>query len=356
MKKYLIEDVYENYMHWRKDSQAIQDVDRRSFKKYLDKSMDRSYYGDRNANLATDYIEVFNPILTDFPKLEKMCKEKPEFIKGYMRNCLAGLKFCDTFKYPMAFRKLLVSLVDAGHMFLFLQNKEDFEELYESMWMKITFNSENKLNISPIQKKVLVADDLFDSTPIQDKIEVEHVSNMPFKQIMEMYLDTFNLDKKQVVELDSKYFYNQLSKALFNHLQQNMNPDKSEALKEWNEELSDEDKEFISKMVLKQKIYRLQNYFGFEHLDQIEYFKKFKSFEILEAFTFSQSSNSDWWKEKSILSNAFAVWYGCMKGKIPNYVQSKFGKFKPLISLYGFDWKKIREIIIKDKEVIQALQ
>jgi len=355
MKRYLIEDIYEKYMHWRKDSKEVQNIDRESFKKYLDKSMDRSYYSERNESFAIDYITIFNPILTDFPKLEKMCEEKPEFIKEYMRNCLAGFKFYDTFKYPMAFRKLLVSIVDKSHMFLFLQNKEDFEALYESMWQKISFDSKNS-SASSVQKKVLVADDLFDSTPIQDKIEPKHITMMPFKQIMEMYLDTFNLDKKQVIELNKNYFYNQLAKSLFNHLQQNMDPDKSEALKEWNEELSDEDKEFISKMTLKRKIYRLHNNFGFEYPDQIEYFKRFKSFDILEAFTFTQSSNSAWWKEKSILSNAFAVWYGCMKGQIPKYVQNKFGKFKPLISLYGYDWNKIRGIILKDQEVIQALQ
>lgn len=355
MKKYLIEDVYEKYMHWRKDSKEMQDIDRRSFNQYLDKSMDRSYYSERNEKFALEYINVFNSTLTDFPKLEKMCNEKPEFIKEYMRNCLAGLKFCDTFKYPMAFRKLLVDIVDKSHMFLFLQNKEDFEALYESMWQKISYDSNNS-NPSPIQKKVLVINDLFDSVSVQNKIESKHMKNMPFKQIMEIYLDTFNLDKKQVVELNTDYFYNQLAKTLFGRIQQNMDPYQSEALKEWDEELSDEDKEFISKITLKRKIYKLDNNYGFEYPDQIEYFKRFKSFDILEAFTFVQSSNSAWWKEKSILSNAFAVWYGCAKGQIPKYVQNKFGKFKPLISLYGYNWKKIREIILKDQEVIKALQ
>lgn len=353
MSKYLLDSIWEKYMSCRQDSKEIQDIDRHDYSRFLSKSMDRSYYSDSREQYAKDFIEVFSGTLNNQSKLEKMISEKPEFVKEYMRNCLAGMKFSDSFKYPMSFRKLLVGLVDKEYFMLMFEKSSDFDDLYEVMYDKLN-SGNNKAEVSPADKKAEVLRMLFDSYKISDRFKVDHLHRMSFQDLMDMFVNPFNVSKKTLMNQGGYQYHKEFAKAVYGHLDRNMNPEESEALKEWDQ-LSDEDKEFISAMIRKYKIFNVGEFVGYDRDRCFNYFKKFKSLDILEAYTFTLSSSTDWWKGKSILTNIFAVWYACKKGQVPKYVSNKFGKFKPLLNLYKYNWEEIRKLIAKDKEVIEAL-
>lgn len=351
MKRYLIEDIYEKYMNWRKDSDEVKNIDRESFYTYyINKSMDRTYYSDSRQPMAGDYINVFTPILQDSNKLIDLCTNKADFVKDYMRSCLAGFKFYDMFKYPIEFRKLMIDIVDKDYFLLFLEKPEDFDQLYEAMYNKITYDK--KVEKSADDKKAELIREMFNGR-ISERLEQRHLDGFSFKQLMEIFIDPFNLNKKALMEQGEYHYHEEFAKAVYHHINRIKDPEKNEALKEW-ESLSDEDKQFIESMILKYKSYKLGTTYGDECIDQINYFKKFKSLNILEAYTFKLTSNTDWWKEKSILANVFAIWYACTKGQVPKYVANKFGKFKPLLNLYGYNWSKIKSLIIKDPDVMAA--
>lgn len=353
MSKYLLEDIWNKYMSWRTDSEEIQNIDRESFNKFLNRSMDRSYYEDSHEPFAKSFLQLFKNTYDDQTKLEQVVKNDPEFVKEYFRNCLAGMKFKDSFKLPMSFRKLLVTLVERQYWMLMFEKPEDFDELYETMYNKLNSHS-NTVEKSPEVKKAEVLRQLYDSSPIQDKLEDKHIRQMSLKQIMEIYLP-FNISRKALIEAGAYTYHKELASDLYRSIERIMDPDQSNALKEW-ETLSDDDKEFIGRMVRNHKNYSIGEFVGYENMEYISFFKRFKSLDILEAYTFKLSSSTDWWKDKSVLGNVFAVWYACKKGQVPKYVANKFGKFKPLLNLYKYTWEDIRKLILKDKEVIEALQ
>lgn len=353
MSKCLLDTIWEKYMSCRKDSKEVQDIDRHDYTRFMSKSMDRSYYSDSREQYAKDFMEVFSGTLNDQSKLEKMISEKPEFVKEYMRNCLAGMKFSDSYKYPMSFRKLLVSLVDKEYFMLMFDKPSDFDDLYEEMYDRVN-SSNNKAEVSAADKKAEVLRLLFDSYKISDRFKTEHLVRMSFQDLMEIFVNQFNVNKKVLMNQNGYHYHKEFAKAVYNHLERVIDPEKSEALKEWDQ-LSDEDKDLISTMILKYKMFSVGEFVGYEEERDFDYFKKFKSLDILEAYTFKLSSSTGWWKGKSILTNVFAVWYACKKGQVPKYVSNKFGKFKPLLNLYKYNWEEIRKLIMKDKEVIEAL-
>ena len=353
MAGYLLEDIFNKYMSWRTDSEEVQNIDKESFKKFINKSMDRTYYADSHERFAKEFLDVFNNTFDSSEKIEQIVEQNPEFVKEYFRNCIACMKFKDSFKFPMSFRKLLVNLIDKQYWMLMFEKPEDFDELYDIMYLRINSGS-NTVERSPEFRKAEVLRQMYDSSPIQDKLEDKHIRQMTFKQMMEIYIP-FNISKKTLVEMDGWHYHKELAKNLYRGLERIMDPDQSNALKEWNEDLTDEDKNFISKMILLYKNHSIGEFVGYEDMKTISFFKKFKSLDILEAYTFKLSSSTEWWKDKSVLGNVFAVWYACKKGQVPKYVANKFGKFKPLLNLYGYNWSEIKKLIVKDPEVIAGL-
>lgn len=353
MAGYLLEDIFNKYMSWRTDSKEVQNIDRESFNRFLTKSMDRSYYADSHEKFAKEFFNVFSNTFNTSEKLEQIAEQNPEFVKEYFRNCIACMQFKDSFKLPMNLRKLLINLVDKQYWLLMFEKPEDFDELYDAMYLRINSGS-NTLERSPEFRKADVLRQMYDSSSVQDKLEDKHIRQMTFKQMMEIYIP-FNISKKTLVEMDGWHYHKELAKNLYRGLERVMDPDQSNALKEWESSLTDEDKDFISKMILNHKNYSIGEFVGYEQERHFNYFKKFKSLDILEAYTFKLSSSTEWWKDKTALGNVFAVWYACKKGQVPKYVSNKFGKFKPLLNLYKYNWDEIRKLIIKDKEVIEAL-
>lgn len=352
MAKYLLEDIFNKYMSYRTDSKEIQDIDRNGFEKYLNKSMDRSYYSDSHAKYAKDFLDVFNNTFNDQSKLEDIVEKSPEFVKEYMRNCIAGMQFKDTFNLPMNFRKLLVNLIDKDYFFLMLEKVEDFDELYEAMYDRIN-SGNNKVAPSPEAKKAEVLRAIYEGR-VSERLESKHTRQMSFKQLMEIYLP-FNISRKVLAEQDGWHYHKEFTTAVYRHLEECLDPEKSKALKEWNQ-LSESDREFLGQMIRIHKNHSIGEYCGYEDVNTFEFFKKFKSLDVLESYTFKLSSSTEWWKDKSVLGNIFAVWYACKKGQVPKYVANKFGKFKPLLNLYKYNWEEIRKLIMKDKEVLEALQ
>ena len=72
MTKCLIEDIFERFMSYRKDSKEIQNMDReRFYNNYINKPMDRSYYSelDDRKIISAGYLNLFSDILHDESKL-----------------------------------------------------------------------------------------------------------------------------------------------------------------------------------------------------------------------------------------------------------------------------------------------
>lgn len=353
MTKCLIENIFERYMSYRKDSQEIQNHARQKFyNNYINPPMERSYYSqsdDRKA-IATGYLNLFSDILHDESKLLSLIDTQPKFVDDYADRILLALNFKTTFNYPEKFRKMLMKNITKGLYMLMFKDAQDFDMFVDVMYDKVYNNNKNE-ELSHEEKKARILAEIWDTSNLTDHFEDSILRTMSFKQLMDLMVDPFNVDKKVLSnQTDSYHFYSTFARAVAHHLDSKLSDD-SEALKEW-ETLSDEDKEFLGKMIL---TYKNRTGGGYENIEAIEFFKKFKSLNILQAFTFKLSSSSDWWKDKSILSNVFAVWYACQKGQVPKYVQNKFGKFKSLLSLYGYNWNKLKAIILKDKDVMEAL-
>lgn len=353
MTKCLIENIFERYMSYRKDSQEIQNHAReRFYNNYINPPMERSYYSqsDDRKVIAAGYLNLFSDILHDESKLLSLIDTQPKFVDDYIDRILLALNFKTTFNYPEKFRKMLFRNISKNLYMLMFKDAQDFDMFVEVMYDKIFDRNKNE-EPSHEEKKARVLAEIWDNSNLADNFEDPILRTMSFKQLMDLMVDPFNVDKSILSKQTNGYhFHITFAKAVAHHLDSKLSDD-SEALKEW-ETLSDEDKQFLGKMIL---IYKNRTGSGYENIEAIEFFKKFKSLDILQAFTFKLSSSSDWWKDKSILSNVFAVWYACQKGQVPKYVQNKFGKFKSLLSLYGYNWSKLKAIILKDKEVIEAL-
>ena len=355
MTKCLIENIFERFMSYRKDSQEIQNSDRQKFyNNYINPPMERSYYSqsdDRKA-IATGYLNLFSDILHDESKLLSLIDTQPKFVDDYIDRMLLVLNFKTTFNYPEKFRKMLMKNITKGLYMLMFKDAQDFDMFVDVMYDKVYNNNKNE-ELSHEEKKARILAEIWDTSNLTDHFTDAQLSCLTFKQLMDIMIDPFNVDKNVLTkQTENYYFYSTFAKAASHHLEQKLSINDSEALKEWESSLSDDDKQFLGKMILQ---YKRRVGGGYDAMDAIEFFKKFKSMDILEAFTFRESSNTDWWKDKSILSNVFAVWYACQKGQVPKYVQNKFGKFKSLLSLYGYNWNKLKAIILKDKEVIEAL-
>lgn len=355
MTKCLIENIFERFMSYRKDSQEVLNADReRFYNNYINPPMERSYYSqnDDRKVIAAGYLNLFSDILHDESKLLSLIDTQPKFVDDYSDRMLLALNFKTTFNYPEKFRKMLFRNISKSLFMLMLKDEKDFDTFTEVMYKRI-FDLNKNTEPSHEEMKAKILAEIWDTSNLTDHFTDTKLSGLTFKQLMEIMIDPFNVDKNILTkQTDSYNFYSTFARAASHHLEKKLSAEDSEALKEWESSLSDEDKQFLGKMILQ---YKKRVGGGYDTMDIIEFFKKFKSLDILEAFTFKETSNTDWWKDKSILSNVFAVWYACQKGQVPKYVQNKFGKFKSLLSLYGYNWNKLRDIILKDKEVIEAL-
>jgi hypothetical protein len=79
---------------------------------------------------------------------------------------------------------------------------------------------------------------------------------------------------------------------------------------------------------------------------------RFRSLNFL-YLTFYLDSDSHYFKEKTLYSRIYALWYICRKGKDIKYLKSHLGKWASLPKLYGYNFNKIISII-KSSEEVQA--
>jgi hypothetical protein len=289
--------------------------------------------------------DLFAPVL-EKENLDSYCEEHSNEIRRLMGEILHIISKRQFLNLPMALRKIIFKTVDLDQIMFLLKNEQELDDLAVDL-----AQSMNGKTYPKEEAKVVVAKKMFKNSRIVDAFPQSNYSSMSMQDILDILITSLGLNKATLASnKDIEAHYYPLGEALYSRIIGYQDT----ALSEY-ESLSDEDKQLIQSMVLAHKKYVKSMSIGYTHKEDMAYIKKYKSFDLFESYVFCLDSSHPLWKDKGILSNAFAVWYACKKSTIPKYVQNKLGKFKPLLTLYKYNWDAIKSIIVKDKEIIEAL-
>lgn len=320
----------------------------RHFNRVSEETINSGYYYATSESYIKfgKYVwDLFYPVL-ERENLEAYCEEHSNEIKRLMGEVSHIITKRQFLSLPMALRKIIFKTIDLDQVMFLIKDKQELDEIAIDL-----AQSMNGKSYSKEEAKVVVANKMLKNSKMGDAFPQSNYSTMSIQNILDILVTSIGLDKATIASnKDVEAHYYPLGEALYSKIIGNQDS----ALSEY-ESLSDEDKQLIQSIVLAHKKFVKSMAIGYTHKDDMDYIKKYKSFDLFESYVFCLDSSHPLWKEKGILSNAFAAWYACKKNTVPKYVQNKLGKFKPLLTLYKYNWKAIKSIIVKDKEIIEAL-
>ena len=362
MEKVLIRKIFDKFIKYSKERSYMGDITAEKLEEEFDKfykkypaTYNDLYRGFTDVRLickklfSDDYYKLIKPLLNNKDEIDNLIQNNTDFVKNLIEQVRTSIFFEETYSYSEKLRQLLMKYFRNGCFPLYIKDIDDFKMLANHIELDSNENIDDQAH-----KEIVLMNKIWNSGFCKEVFADYNVDKLPLDAVIDITIDSFQINKTYFNKYHNRYSIPYLAKIFHTILHDGISVSdeyrNTKTLKEW-EELSDVDKDLIINI-----LYGHPSFNGNKETSLVTpKFKKLKSLELLEYFTFIESSDSFWWKDKSVLSNVFATWYACNKKSIPKYIDKKLGKFKPLISLYGYDWNKIKEIIKKDQEVIEEL-
>ena len=292
MTNCLLKDISEKILKYRND---LSDKEKSLYRTTLDnkitnKTIDSYWYSNNTQEaISREYINLIKDIIFDEKKCLDFIENKYNFMCDYVsRNTFYALKWIETYQYNNEFRKLIVSTIPSEKAFILsLEKPEDLDFLYQSIG-----HNNNEANKESVLERLWLSIDNINVPDIYNIFNKNIIQKLSFKEILDVMVDSFNANKTIISKLENKKFYRSLGENLFCHiLEYNRDHNMDKVISEY-ESLSDSDKEFVNKMILSYRNLYIGSVIKNEGINNIRSFKRFKSIDILEAYTFSLNSNN----------------------------------------------------------------